>query len=42
MKYAPLVIGAFFLDGIDFEGILYWYELILEVSKNIENSKQKK
>jgi len=40
MKYRATEIGSLFLDNLDFEGILYWYETILEINKPQEKQKR--
>lgn len=39
--FPPKVIDAFFLDEIDYRGLEFWYNDIVEVDKEIK-SKQKK
>ena len=40
MKYSPATISGLFLDNIDFEGIMFWYEAIVEINKPIEKKKK--
>lgn len=39
MKYSPSVIAGLFLDNLDYEGLLYWYEVIVEANKPPEKKK---
>lgn len=39
MKYEPRVISGLFLDAIDFEGLFYWYETIVEFNKPLDKKK---
>lgn len=42
-KWPPEVIGGFFFDDHDFDGIEYWYEDILKVNTELESrNKQNK
>jgi len=33
MKWLPKDMGGLFFDGIDYRGILYWYEIIKAKNK---------
>jgi len=33
MKYSPLVISGLYCDNKDYEGLLYWYDLIKQMNK---------
>lgn len=38
-EWPPTVIGGLFIDEIDYKGLLYWYELILDEQKEIKRIK---
>lgn len=40
MKYSPLEISGLFLDRRDYEGLLFWYDAIVEINKPIKKDKK--
>lgn len=33
MKYGPCVIGELYLDNLNYTGLYFWYETIIEINK---------
>jgi hypothetical protein len=40
MKFKPFDIGRLFLDRRDYEGLLFWYDAIVEINKPIKKDKK--
>jgi len=36
-KWTPQVIDDLYCDDFDFKGIVYWYDVAIEVSKSMDN-----
>jgi hypothetical protein len=37
--WPPEVIGGFFIDGKDYFGLEFWYDSIVEMTKEMDNKK---
>jgi hypothetical protein len=40
-KWSPAIIGDFFIDNHDFEGLEFWYDEVIKIDQKINNNKNK-
>lgn len=38
--WPPSILGGFFIDGQDFEGLEFWYEDCVKVNEELKNKKK--